>query len=119
MNITRPHFQRIMDRLSFDRMGIARLDPTDATRVALYAMRLNAVTVWAIEDYFARGCPADTPAQAKLGLALLGAAPGEFHFPDCDCNPRHDLPCPHREAYRQQLLQAARGPIEKTSGVTE
>ena len=116
MNVTRRDYLRIIERLRFDRLGVVKLDPVDATKVTLHSICLNAVAVWAVEDYFARGCPADTPVQAKLGLALLGAVPGEFHFPECDCNPRHDLPCPHREAYRQQLLRAARAPASGTGG---
>lgn len=106
MNCTRAEFQRILQCTTYDRMGFARLDEVQATKLLKMAIKLNAVLVWALEDYCQRGFPADSAITAALGLALLGAAPNEFSFPACDCNPAHDLPCPHREEWRQQLIRA-------------
>ena len=112
MNCTRAEFQKIISSARFDRMGLLRQDDGGeaATKLVKYALKLNAVLVWAIEDYAARGFPSDTREAATLGLALLHAAPEEFTVAGCDCNPAHNLPCPHREAWRQQLLAKAVAP---------
>ena len=120
MNCSRAEFQKILQQMTYDRMGLVRLDEVQATKLAKFAIKLNAVLVWALEDFHERGCPSDSKTRATLGLALLQAAPDAFSFPACDCNKAHNLPCPHKEDWRQQLLAVIAGPqVSKDSGASE
>lgn len=111
MNSTRDDFRRITSQMTFDRMGFVRLDETQATKLAKFSLKLNAVLVWAIEDYFARGCPTDTPQSAAFGLALWNAVPESFSFKDCTCDIGRGERCPHRESWHAHLKSAAAGAV--------
>lgn len=105
MIVRRADVRKVLEGLTYDRMGFARLDdPADITRLAKFAHRANAVVEWALADYLSRGCPHDTPETAKLGLALLGAAPEAFQFEGCDCHMPEGINCPHFEGWHAQLM---------------
>ena len=97
------HLGRVHRLLRQDDEGVA------ATKVAKFAAQLNPVLIWAIEDYFARGCPTGTAAEAALGLALHNAVPEVFSFKGCTCNAPVAAPCVHRRAWHAHLLSAAAG----------